>query len=207
MARTLGSSGEDTSARIRKAALELIASQGYAAISIRQIAAKVGIQPGGLYNHFPTKQHILQDLLENHMNALIAAWEAESLKYRDPATALDGFIRFHIRFHMERQDQVFISYMELRNLEPENFRKIEALRRVYEGFLRKIINAGNQNGQFSCADVPVATMAILAMLVGVNTWFRANGRLTVDEVEEIYVSMVQGSLGIGNQRQDLRKIA
>jgi len=194
MARTRGSSGEETAARIREAALQLIAQQGYAAVSIRQIASLVGIQPGAMYNHFPTKQHILVNLLESHMSGLIAAWEAESRSYREPAAALEGFVRFHIRFHVDRQNEVFISYMELRNLEADNFKRIEASRRVYEGFLRKIIIAGNHSGVFQATDVPVCAMAILSMLAGVNTWFRANGRLGVGEVEEIYVQMVRGAL-------------
>ena len=31
---------------------------------------------------------------------------------------LERFVRFHIRYHLKRADEVFISYMELRNLEP-----------------------------------------------------------------------------------------
>jgi hypothetical protein len=141
------------------------------------------------------------------MGELISAWEVESRNFREPSAALDGFVRFHIRYHVNRQDHVFISYMELRNLEPENFRKIEASRRVYEGFLRKIISAGNQSGAFSVSDIPVSAMAILAMLTGVNTWFRSNGRLSVAEVEEIYVQMVRGALAPGLSKQSLQKSA
>jgi len=38
-------------------------------------------------------------------------------------------------------------------------------------------------------------MAVIAMLTGVNTWFRSGGRLKAVEIEEIYVKMVLGSLG------------
>ncbi len=194
MARTFGSSGEVTAARVRAAALELFANQGYAAVSMRAIGAKTGIQASALYNHFPTKQAILVDLLETHMLGLLAAWEAESQKFHTPIEALDGFVRFHISYHLDRQDAVFISYMELRNLEPEGFVRIEKLRKYYEGFLRKIISLGKANGDFLVDDEPVATMAIIAMLTGINTWFRNNGRLTSSEVEEIYVKMAFGSL-------------
>jgi hypothetical protein len=44
-------------------------------------------------------------------------------------------VRFHIRYHLERADEVFIAYMELRNLEPENFAEVEAERRRYEKIL------------------------------------------------------------------------
>ncbi len=189
-----------TAARVREAALRLFASEGYAAVSMRAIANEVGVQAGALYNHFPTKQAILFNLLETHMLELNAAWEAESAKFTSPRAALEGFVLFHIRYHLDRHDAVFISYMELRNLEPENFRRIEALRRVYEGYLRKIISLGKENGTFAVSDVPVAAMAIIAMLTGLNTWFRSAGRLSVGEIEEIYVSMVLGSLGIARRQ-------
>ena len=194
MARTTGSVGEETAARIRAAALRLFAAQGYAAVSMRAIAEEVGLQAGALYNHFPAKQDLLFDLMDGHMRELIAAWEAESRRYREPHAALAGFVRFHIRHHIDKQDAVFVAYMELRNLEPENFRQIEALRRLYEGFLRKILRAGIASDEFAIPDIPVVTMAIIAMLTGVTTWFRRAGRLSVDAVENIYVGMVLSSV-------------
>ena len=45
MARTAGSTGADTVERLREAALELFAREGYAAVSMRAIAARTGV-PG-----------------------------------------------------------------------------------------------------------------------------------------------------------------
>jgi len=205
MARKVGSNGEVTAEKVRAAALELFASQGYAAVSMRAIASRIGMQASALYNHFPTKQAILVDLLESHMQGLLLAWEAESRKFSTPVEALKGFVRFHISYHLDRQHAVFISYMELRNLEPEGFSRIEKLRRYYEGFLRKIISLGRESGDFSVDDEPVATMALIAMLTGVNTWFRNNGRLSSHEIEEIYVKMALGNLNCNIQSRAARQ--
>ena len=64
MARTVGSNGPKTMEAIRKAGLRLIHSQGYEAMSLRQLAAEVGIQAGSLYNHITTKQDLLFDLIK-----------------------------------------------------------------------------------------------------------------------------------------------
>lgn len=201
MARTVGSNGELTANRVRGAALSLFARNGYAAASMRQIAAASGLQAGALYNHFDTKQALLVDLMETHMNELLEAWELASRGFTDPAQALEGFVRFHIRHHLERQDAVFISYMELRNLESGNFERIEKLRRYYEGYVRKILSLGKERGMFAIPDVPVAAMAIISMLTGVNTWFRSGGRLSAAEIEEIYVTMVLGSVGFTGRNE------
>jgi hypothetical protein len=46
-------------------------------------------------------------------------------------------------------------------------------------------------GHFRLAEPRVTTMALIAMLTGVNTWFREEGRLSLDEVEGIYLDMVR----------------
>ncbi|MGB7287449.1 MAG: TetR/AcrR family transcriptional regulator [Salaquimonas sp.] len=200
MARTAGSNAEDTRRNLREAALRLFSNSGYAAVSMRMIAKEVDLQAGALYHHFPTKQALLVDLMESHMHALLLAWEKESKNFTDPVSALEGFIRFHIRFHFDKQDEVFISYMELRNLEEDGLAQMQKLRRYYEGFLRKIISIGKDSGDFTVQDVPVSAMAIISMLTGVNAWFKNNGRLTASQVEEIYVAMALNALSAGDKR-------
>lgn len=190
MARTQGSHSDITGPRIRMAALGLFARHGYAAVSMRQIAAEVGVQAGALYNYTPDKQSLLFQLMQDHMQNVLSAYAEFDLP-EDPVEALHCFVRFHIRFHLERPDEVFIAYMELRNLTPENFARIEAQRRKYENALERILRAGQQGGQFAVPDTKIASLAVIAMLNGVMTWYRAEGRLTLDQVEDVYWDMVR----------------
>jgi AcrR family transcriptional regulator len=189
MARTAGSHSDITGPRVREAALKLFAQKGYAAVSMRAIAAEVGVQAGALYSYTPDKQSLLFDLMESHMSELLAASVDDAAL---PAQArLQAFVAFHIEFHHARPDAVFIAYMELRNLESDNFARIEALRRSYEDRLEEILRVGVAEGVFSVADTKIATLAIIAMLTGVNTWFRAGGRLSIEEVTAQYWEMVR----------------
>ncbi|MGC1427629.1 MAG: TetR/AcrR family transcriptional regulator [Albidovulum sp.] len=190
MARKTGSHSEITGPRIRAAALKLFARYGFAAVSMRQIAAEVGVQAGALYLYTPDKETLLLDLLKTHMDDLIAAWDAEPLS-PTPKASLERFVRFHIRFNLDRPDAVFLSYMELRNLGSANFTAIEALRRAYEDRLEAILIEGRKAGVFAADDSKIATLAIIAMLTGVNTWYRESGRLSRDKVGDIYWDMVR----------------
>ena len=194
MARTAGSHSDITGPRVREAALSLFARHGFAAVSMRQIAKDVGVQAGALYNYTPDKQSLLFDLMRNHMEELMQ--ERAELTPPDGALAqLEAFTRFHIRYHSQRPDEVFIAYMELRNLTEENFAVIEGLRRRYEGQLEAILEAGQREGVFAVPDTKLATYAVIAMLTGVNTWFREGGRLSLDEVEQVYWDMVRKAVG------------
>ncbi|PIE13550.1 MAG: TetR family transcriptional regulator [Rhodobacterales bacterium] len=190
MARTQGSHSDITGPRIREAALTLFARHGFAAVSMRQIAAEVGVQAGALYNYIPDKQSLLFELMRHHMDALLSARAAVDVG-RDPLARLENFARFHIRFHVERPEEVFIAYMELRSLSPRNFEVIEGLRRRYEDELEAILRDGIAAGVFDVPDPKVATLAVIAMLTGVNTWYRAGGRLSLAEVETLYWDMVR----------------
>ncbi|SIT10764.1 transcriptional regulator, TetR family [Roseivivax lentus] len=190
MARTRGSHSDITGPRVERAALELFARDGYAAVSMRRIAAEVGVQAGALYNYTPDKQTLLFSLMKSHMQDLLAAydaWEAPD----DPLGRLEAFARFHIRFNSERPAAVFISYMELRNLDPEHFAEIEALRRRYEGALVDILRDGAATGVFDVDDPRITAFAMIGMLTQLNTWFRRGGRLSLAEVEELYWSMLR----------------
>ena len=194
MARTAGSHSDITGPRIEAAAADLIARHGFAAVSMRQIAAEVGVQAGSLYNYMPDKQTLLARLMLRHMEELLAAYN-EPLGLQ-PLDRLSYFVRFHIDQNRERSAQVFIAYMELRNLTAENFAEVEALRRAYEVRLESILTSGKQQDVFDIANVKVTTRALIAMLNGVNTWYREDGPLSLDEVSALHWEMVQRMLSV-----------
>lgn len=196
MARTQGSHSSSTGPKIRAAAQSLFAQHGFAAVSMRQIAAQVGVQAGALYNYTPDKQALLFDLMRQHMEELLSARRAEAVGVVDEGAshALERFARFHIRFHLDRPDAVFIAYMELRNLTEPHFEQIETLRRAYEQALKDILSDGVKAGDFVITDLGVATRAVIAMLTGVTTWYNDSGALSRAEVEDVYWHMVRKSV-------------
>ena len=194
MARKTGSHSEITGPKVRAAALNLFARHGFAAVSMRQIAREVGVQAGALYLYTKDQPSLLFELMRAHMDELLTAWSARPQR-ATPLEQLEDFARFHIQFHLDRPDAVFIAYMELRNLSDDNFAAIEALRRQYEQELEKILEAGHAAGVISVPDTRLATMAVIAMLTGVNTWYREGGRLSQQAVADIYWDMVRGAVG------------
>src|SRR6266536_6381615 len=126
MARTIGSYGPKTLEAIRKAGLRLIFEHGYAAMSLRDLAAEVGIQVGSLYNHISTKQELLFDLVQDHINALLRQLDLALEDKKGREEKLRAFVAFHVSYHMSRKREVFIANSELRSLEPKNYDAIVA---------------------------------------------------------------------------------
>jgi AcrR family transcriptional regulator len=190
MARTIGSYGPKTLEAIRKAGLRLIFEHGYEAMSLRQLAAEVGIQAGSLYNHISTKQELLFDLIQDHINELLRQLDRAMEGKQDPDEKLRAFVAFHVTYHMTRKREVFIANSELRSLEPKNYDAIVALRGAYEQRLATILAEGVEQGVFEVGDIQVATFAIIALLTGLCTWYRPGGRLTREAIIAAHEKLV-----------------
>lgn len=194
MARTAGSWGERTEASIREAAPALIARYGYEAVSMRQLAAEVGVQAAALYRYFPTKEDLLFSLMREHMEGLIASW-GRADPGADPTARLAAFVRNHIEFHVARRHSTHVSNMELRSLSPERLTAVLRLRSAYEKDLRQILRDGAEAGVFAIEDAALTAMAIIQMITGVIVWFRPDERLSVGQVADKYHLMTMRLVG------------
>jgi AcrR family transcriptional regulator len=175
---------------IRKAGLRLIFEHGYEAMSLRQLAAEVGIQAGSLYNHISTKQELLFDLIQDHINELLRQLDRALDGKQAPEERLRAFVTFHVTYHMTRKREVFIANSELRSLEPRNYEAIVALRGAYEQRLAAILADGVEQGAFEVGDIQVATFAIIALLTGLCSWYRPGGRLTREAIVAAHEKLV-----------------
>jgi len=201
MARTAGSDGEKTEAAIREAALTLIARQGYEAVSMRQLAAEVGVQAAALYRYFPTKEDLLHTLMVAHMEGLIASWRRADQPTADAVERLERFVSNHIAFHVGRRHSTHVSNMELRSLSRDRLSVMLRLRATYEKELRQILRGGQDAGAFDIDDITLTAMAIIQMTTGVIVWFRPDERLSVAEVAASYHTMTMRLVGARDNRE------
>jgi AcrR family transcriptional regulator len=197
MSRTAGSHGPATLAAIRKSGLRLIYQHGYEALTLRELAADVGILSGSLYNHIKTKQDLLFTLVRDHMTDLLVNLDLALDGHDDPTDALAAFVRLHVTYHMERRYEVYIANSELRSLEPANRAAIVTLRQAYELRLIGILDRGVAAGRFQVEDTRVGAFAIIAMLTGICTWYRGDGPLSPEQIVTLHTDLVMRGLGVG----------
>jgi len=189
MARKTGSHSDITGPRVRAAALRLFTEHGYAAVSMRQIAAEVGVQAGALYLYTANKQTLLFDLLFDQMRGAVDALNEANLS-GPPMAQLEQFVRCHFQYHMGGAQDGFIPYTELRNLTPSNYERVEEMRRTYEAALEQLVTAGRDSGDFQVRDSKLTTLVLISILNGVLSWYRPDGRLTLQTVEDHYCELI-----------------
>lgn len=162
-----------TKDRIRDAALRLFVERGVAAVSVRDIAAAVGMKPSNLYSHFPSKDELVRELF----TAGYAAYGARLAEVaRGPAPfarRLDAMVRLICRLHDEDTARfrflLLAQHGELARLGDTVETPVAIVQREVEAAMR-------------AGELPPGDPALLtAMLVGIPVQaatFRLYGRLT-----------------------------
>lgn len=190
--------GQITAAAIRTEAAHLFASQGYAGTSLRDVAAKVGIKVGSLYNHISSKQELLLSVMGHTMDDLAERMEQAVAAREDTLGKLTAFVELHIRFHAERAQEVFIGNSELRSLDEESRRQITDKRKRYRSQLEALLTQAGEEGSAAIINARLHTYSIVAMGTHVAGWYSADGPLTMDEIVSTYTKITLRSLNVAD---------
>ncbi|MGW4482191.1 TetR family transcriptional regulator [Rhodococcus triatomae] len=184
-------------ARIRVAAIEAFAARGYGATSTRDIAASLDLSPGAVYPHYKTKESLLFAIsLEGHTDALAAVEAAD----HDTTSALDRLVATvtaYVTWHARNRDLARVVQYELHSLTEEHFDEIAVLRRSTSRVFKRIINDGNDSGEFDTIDIEAATLAIGSLCVDVSRWFPSQAYSDADVLALRYVELAVRIVGGG----------
>jgi AcrR family transcriptional regulator len=181
--------GESTAGGIRSVALDQFYKHGFQATTLRDIASRVGIQVGSLYNHITSKGELLFDIMETVMLALLED-QRQVAQEQDVVERMRLLVYHHVKFHGERAKEVFIGNSELRSLNRAQRARIVSLRNEYEQMFQKELEDGIRQGKFLRVDVQVTAFGILAMTTWVSSWYSPRGRLSLEEIADIYSDLV-----------------
>jgi AcrR family transcriptional regulator len=171
-------------------ALELFATKGFAATSIRDIARAMDLQPASLYTHTPSKDHVLAELVllghqahEAHIRAAIGSAEEH------PAAQLAAFVTAHVQVHARWTMLCVVTNSELHALPAALVEPSLAIRQATSALLHDIVRRGVDDGSFDVPDVMLVVAAIAAMGMRVATWFDNDGSHDEDDVARVYTEL------------------
>jgi hypothetical protein len=111
-----------------------------------------------------------------------------------PAMKLAAAVREHVIYHGLNRSEAFVTDSEIRALTDGPRRALIGKRDAYQEIFAAMIRDGIGDGSLRTSDVHVATYAILLQCTGVALWFDPDGPLGLEEVAELHVELVLGSL-------------
>ncbi|MBB5869702.1 AcrR family transcriptional regulator [Allocatelliglobosispora scoriae] len=185
-----------TRGRILHAGLKLYADLGFHGTSIRQIAAEVGINSATLYAHYPSKEHILAELVYIGHDGLFRELEqALADAGPSPAERLAALVRAQVYSHTDYPLLALVANSELHALSPESAAPALTLRERSRQLLYEVLIDGVASGAFSVADVTLAGIAIGSMGVRVASWFGPDQPYTREQVAEAFITYAHNIVG------------
>jgi AcrR family transcriptional regulator len=187
---------EGTAARILAAATELLVAEGYAALSMRKVAGRLGLSQAAIYRHYKDKAELVGRIVAGGYSELVGIVEGLATKTGRPETILAEGIRDYVGFatkHASIFKAVLLQDIGRAQTEVNALSAGVARRRRTFGLLADFLEAGMKKGVFAKADPEITAQALWTAMFGLAS--RAaleggKGRRRLDAVLERQIEII-----------------
>jgi TetR/AcrR family transcriptional regulator, cholesterol catabolism regulator len=197
--------GKKTAQVVREKAAEFFYTKGYDATTLREVAAASGVKVGSLYNHISSKEDLLHQVMGGIIDDLMGLLEGALKTPGDVVDVLAAVIDCHVRFHATRAQEAFIGNTSLRSLPEELRQVIVDKRNAYEKIIQDLIVQAGDEGLAEVLEPRLQTYTLVALGTNVASWYRPEGRLTLDEVVDTYTVIGLRQLGVKDARERVER--
>jgi TetR/AcrR family transcriptional regulator, cholesterol catabolism regulator len=171
-----GDSGRE---RILAAAAGLFREHGYAAVSLRAIAARAGMQGGSLYHHFRGKEEIVGAVLDLGIQRVHEAVESALAALPRDAGAGEAFraaVAAHLDALLTHSDYTSANVRIFGQVPPRVRERNKSVRRAYEQLWSDLLDRAHDAAAIRPAvDRRLARRAMIGALNATLEWFDSSG--------------------------------
>ena len=192
MARSGRTTKGGTREEIVRVAVALFSEHGYAATSLDDIAAEVGIRKPSLYYYIDSKEDLLYEINEILARELLETASELIAEVEGAGEKLRAFLRAAMRLVAARQKEVTIFVGERHMLKSRSprWREIAERRATYEGMVEGIIADGMASGEFVELPVNLTALGVLGTIANASIWYRRDGSMEPDEIADLFADML-----------------
>jgi AcrR family transcriptional regulator len=118
--------------RILSAAADLVARNGFSAVSMEDIGEAVGITASAIYRHYESKSAVLVAMFDRVVDRLLGDGQAiAASRTSDPADALARLVEGHIDFVVNDRDVAQVYFREIAQVPAADRRRLRRNQRLY----------------------------------------------------------------------------
>ena len=192
--------GSQRRVEILDAAKQLFVEEGYAATTIRRIAAKLGISSTALYVYFQDKDAILVEICNVTFTGLINELDEVRRDAANPLDALAKCLERYIRFGLDHPNEYELTFVtrrskELQKLRPENENLgTQAYERFYD-----LVDAVVRSGVTDDADTQRLSQQLWAAIHGLVVLLLLRSEFPWTELNSLingHVKMLLGGVAV-----------
>jgi AcrR family transcriptional regulator len=181
-----------------RAAVTVMGEDGYEGASMRDIAARAGVSVAALYYHFPSKQDLLREFLDEAYDVILARLERRlAAAGPDAAARLDEVVGTLIASHLHdgfARLAANVAFREHTRLNSPERKSIDTKRRRLLEVVEEVIGRGVADGAFTVRETREAAHAIVTLCTSLVDSF-GSGRRPMAELIGIYQQFARAIAG------------
>lgn len=171
----------------RQSILELYATKGTGQVSMRELASHLRVTPGAFYHHYPSKQHLLFDFIEELYENLATILSQPKPVSADP---IDFVVRAHLDLYVLRPYHFKIALRDTPLLKPKHRDAVQRLSAQYHDSVWGILALKNAEQQ---AEPNVIAPAVIQVLMSAPEWI-SHELTAVQTRRELLSCMLKGAI-------------
>jgi len=176
--------------RILEAAADLVARNGYHAVSMADIGSAAGITGSAIYRHFDSKSAVLVALFDRVIDGLLADEQRIVQEVTDLRAALLTLIEGQVEFVVGDRELAQVYHHEINNLPEEDRRRLRRKQRLYlEEWVHLLDELRADLGD------PEARVVVHAAIGAIQSTLFHNSGLPVDRQRALLTAAARAVLG------------
>lgn len=178
--------------KILEAASYVFGAHTYEKATIEEIARRSKLRKQSVYHYFGSKEEIFYEFRSNMISEAIQLLESIVNSDLDMIEKFRKAIHMHVSLFTRYSERMrFSTFQDLSMLKPSRRNRIKLLDNKYNGLFRTLIYAGIERGIFkSNSEVAVIGFAIVGMIDFMDTWYSPSGRLSSEQIANIFIDLV-----------------
>lgn len=165
------------------AAAQAFVDSGYAASSIDDIAARLGVSKPTIYYYAGGKQALLGACFSIALDAYSEAVDDGVTGDETGRERLQQVVQDYVRITTTVFGRCLHRVPDV-ELTPEVRDRLRAVKRKVDARIRDLLRQGVRDGSLRTADVRMSTFAISGAMNSIAQWYSPEGELSVEEIAE-----------------------
>jgi AcrR family transcriptional regulator len=175
---------------IIKVAAELIREKGYVGLSMRDLAKAIGVKAASLYNHIPSKQAILSELILQLAEDFTSQIQGVAKEDSSSLDKLKKIVEHHLGLSLHYPNELAVLNNEWTHLNGEALQDFKFKRSQYEEELRQIINYGKTNNELKPLHTELVLFSMLSTLRNLNLWIKKRSSIPAEQLKNELVEVL-----------------
>ncbi len=173
--------------RVFEAGVALFGRRGYHGVSVRDLAAHLGLKPMALYAHVPSKQQLLFELkligYQGHRDRLLSALLDAG---PEPAGQIRALCRAHVQVHLDHPALARVTHRDTAALSAEQVETVLRVRGEAAKVFTEVVERGQRLGAFRPDNPLLVVQAVTGMGIRAAEWWSPDAGVDAREVVETF---------------------